>query len=135
MWSYICSAGRILFEVNHNIRDKSLGSNHWKCLCLKKVKCKERPSYKKCGWLHVHIISLENAPKICNFCQLFQYIIWCISLCCYTFKKIQNPKLLFYLSFCSNVSQLKPTVLQGSSGDLNSIKILSSIWRAKYLEN
>lgn len=42
-------------------------------------------------------------------------------------KKIQNPKLLFYLSFSSNVSQLKPNILQGSSGDLNSIKILSSI--------
>jgi len=42
-------------------------------------------------------------------------------------KKLQNSKLLFYLSFCSNVSQLKPIILQGSSGDLNSIKILSSI--------
>lgn len=72
----------------------------------------------------------QKNPVITYFNLLFDVYLYVA-----IHKKIQNPKLLFYLSFCSNVSQLKPIILQGSSGDLNSIKILSSIWRAKYLEN
>lgn len=36
-------------------------------------------------------------------------------------------QLLFYFSFVSNVSQLKPVILEAPPEDLNSIKILLSI--------
>lgn len=97
MGSYSCCPGRILSEMHHNNKRQIPKFKAQGMALAKIIRCKERP-YEKYSWLHVHIISLRNAPQKASY-HLFQCIIWCVSLCCYTLKKYKILNYFFIFHF------------------------------------